>query len=581
MAATRIGSTAPFGWHWLARLAHLVALADGLLKDRLAGACRRRYADLARRTPFARPRGRMSEPILPVGPGLRPGDPETGAAMLAEGFVSSGRHVVLSETGWHPPGAPDGLIRSLHGFGWLGDLTAAGPAGAARARALIESWIATTAGRSGSAAATEIVAERLAQWLLHADRLLAGCDPTFRTRFLASALEAASWLGRALPAELAGASLLAAAKALLLAGLALPRGGAWRRRGLDLVARELARQILPDGGHIERCPSTALALLADLCELAQAFARRDEPVPGSILGAIRVMAPALRLMQHGDGGLALFNGGYEERAGHVERVLAAAGGSLQALAQAPQTGFQRLAAGKTIAILDCGAPPPAGFDRAAHAGTFALELSVGRERLIVNCGSHPEDATWREAMRATAAHSALVVADTNSSGLFPGGVGHRPGTVICKREESGGSTWLELSHDGYRRHFGLRHRRRLYLAQGGADLRGEDALDGPRPAPFQLRFHLHPDVQVSLVQSGQAAILKTAGGVGWRLRVEGGAMSLADSVYLGERGRIRRSQQILVEARHEGGETRLRWALAREARRRERRASEHAALAES
>ncbi len=58
-------------------------------------------------------------------------------------------------------------------------------------------------------------------------------------------------------------------------------------------------------------------------------------------------------------------------------------------------------------------------------------------------------------------------------------------------------------------------------------------------------------------------------------------MSLADSVYLGERGRIRRTQQVVVEGQHAGGETRLRWALAREARRRERRAVAGAVLAES
>lgn len=581
MAATRSGSTGPLVALSLVRRALVGGLAEGVLKDRIVGACGRRLADLARRTPFARPRGRMSQPILPVGPGLRLGDPETGAAMLAEGFVSGGRLVVLSETGWNPPGAPAGLIRDLHRFGWLADLTAAGEPGAARARTLIESWMATPAARTGLAVASDVAAARLAQWLLHADRLLVGADPTFRMRFRARALEEAAWLGRALPAELAGAALIAAAKALLLAGLALPQGTAWRRRGLELVERELARQILPDGGHIERCPSRQLALLADLCEIAHAFVRREEPVPATIAGAIRVMAPVVRLLQHGDGGLALFNGGNEERAGHVELVLAAAGDPLQPLMQAPQTGFQRLAAGKLTALLDCGGPPPGGFDAHAHAGTFALEVSVGRERLIVNCGSHPEDPTWREAMRATAAHSTLTVADTNSCGLFPGGIGHRPATVVCKREAAGGSTWLELSHDGYRRPFGIRHRRRIYLAETGEDLRGEDVIDGPRAAAFHLRFHLHPDLQVSLAQSGRAAILKTAGGSFWRLRIEGGAMSLADSVYLGERGRIRRTQQVVVEGQHAGGETRLRWALAREARRRERRAVAGAVLAES
>jgi uncharacterized heparinase superfamily protein len=581
MAMTRVGWEMPLLARPLARYGRFAALGQGRLKDRLAGGCRRWAADMLRRSPLARPRGRMSEPMLPVGPGLFRGDPETGAAIMADGFVAGGRHVVLSETGWYPAGAPPAVLRALHGFGWLADLTVAGEAGIARARALVASWLALPAPTSGPAAAADLAAERLSRWLMQADWLLPGADPTFRTRFLAHALEDAAWLARALPAELVGADRIRAAKALVLAGLALPRGGAWRKRGLELVERELARQILPDGGHVERCPSRGLRLLADLCEIARAIEYQGEPAPATVAGAIRAMAPVVRLLQHGDGGLALFNGGNEERAGYVELVLAAAGDRLQPLTQAPQSGFQRIAAGKLTAILDTGGPPPAGFDRHAHAGGFALEVSVGRERLIVNCGSHADDPSWREAMRATAAHSTLTVADTNSCGLFAGGIGHRPSAIVCKREEANGRTWLDLSHDGYRRQFGIRHRRRLYVAETGEDLRGEDSVEGPGAAPLQLRFHLHPDVQVSLAQSGQAAILRTPGGSGWRLRVDGGALSLADSVYLGERGRIRRSQQILVEAHHAGGETRLRWALAREARRRERQPSKNAVLTES
>jgi len=574
MAATSWRWRNPWGGDTAMRLLHASNLSEGLLRDRLAGTARRLAADLLRQTPLARPRRRMSEPILPVGPGLAVGDAEAGTVMLSEGLLLAGRRMRIDPANWQPEQAPAAAVAALQGFDWLPDLTAAGPEGLATARQLIEGWMASGP-RAGRASSTALLARRLSAWLQMSDRLLIGADPTFRARFLARALEDAAWLGRALPAELAGVSLVASAKALLLAGLALPGGNGWRRRGLELVESELGRQILPDGGQIERSPSRQLRLLADLCEMARAFERADRAVPATIGGAIRAMAPIVRLLQHGDGGLALFNGGAEERAGYVELVLAAAGDRLQPLAQAPQTGFQRMAAGKLVAIVDSGRPPPPGFDAAAHAGSASLEVSIGRERLIVNCGTHPE-SLWREAMRATAAHSTLVVADTNSSGIFEGGIGHRPVSVICKREETAGRTWLDLAHDGYRRHFGLRHRRRLYLAETGEDLRGEDSVEGPREAPLQLRFHLHPDVQVSLAQSGQAAILRTASGSGWRLRVDGGAMSLAESVYLGEAGHLRRSQQILVEARHPGGETRLRWALVREARRRERRPAETA-----
>jgi hypothetical protein len=54
-------------------------------------------------------------------------------------------------------------------------------------------------------------------------------------------------------------------------------------------------------------------------------------------------------------------------------------------------------------------------------------MSVGRDRVIVNCGAAPAaEAGWRDALRGTAAHSTLILADTNSSELKDEGLGRRP-----------------------------------------------------------------------------------------------------------------------------------------------------------
>src|SRR5260221_14687982 len=104
--------------------------------------------------------------------------------------------------------------------------------------------------------------------------------------------------------------------------------------------------------------------------------------------------------------------------------------------------------------MDAGAP--AELDGHPHAGPLAFEMSVGKERLIVNCGAHVAgQSDWRRRQRATAAHSTLTIDDTNSSeilgpaGPLAGTVGQRPRQVGCQRDESDGATWLELSHDGY------------------------------------------------------------------------------------------------------------------------------------
>ena len=65
---------------------------------------------------------------------------------------------------------------------------------------------------------------------------------------------------------------------------------------------------------------------------------------------------------------------------------------------------------------------------------MSFELSVGRDRLIVNCGASPAaEPVWRDALRATAAHSTLTLADTNSSELREEGLGRRPERVELRR----------------------------------------------------------------------------------------------------------------------------------------------------
>ena len=82
--------------------------------------------------------------------------------------------------------------------------------------------------------------------------------------------------------------------------------------------------------------------------------------------------------------------------------------------------------------------------------------------------------------------------------------------------------------------------------------------------PLAIRFHLHPQVQASVSQNGQTALLRLPSGTGWRMRAADHALSLAESVYLGLRGEIRRTQQIVITATASDGS--VKWALTREGR---------------
>jgi len=70
-------------------------------------------------------------------------------------------------------------------------------------------------------------------------------------------------------------------------------------------------------------------------------------------------------------------------------------------------------------------------------------------------------------------------------------------------------------------------------------------------------------VQAMAAQDGRSVVLRLPKGGGWRLRSAGAALALEPSIYLGQPGQIRRSQQIVLSGRAGPGETVVKWALQR------------------
>ncbi len=494
------------------------------------------------------------------------GDIEIARGIVANEFRHDGETIVKPAPFATPPGASDAWCAWLSGFDWLADLAAFGETGRQPARQLLDRWIAENPPARGEAWRTDIAGRRLANWLLWQNLFLAPVPVDFRARYLRSVHLHVNHLANAATGAPTGSATIAALKGLVLGALALD-DPALLARGWRRLETALAQQILPDGLHVERSPRSQLRVLQDLAEISMGYGATGREIPPALLAAMDSMAPALRMFRHGDGALALFNDAVEADSETIERVLASTGAGRGRLDQAPNGGFQRLAQGGLVMIVDTGRPPPPGFDSHAHAGTLAFEVSSGRERLIVNCGAHPWNDEWREVQRHTAAHSTLVIDDMSSSELRDASLGRRVSQVTCRREEADGQIWLDVSHDGYAANLGAVHHRRFYLSGEGADLRGEDRIVGHGGARFALRFHLHPDVDATLAQGGTAALLRLKSGQGWRLRIDNAALALEESVYLGKAGETQRTQQVVATGTLDGGDTLVRWALTREDRR--------------
>jgi uncharacterized heparinase superfamily protein len=472
-----------------------------------------------------------------------------------------------SGEGWAPADVGPGWRAAFDGFDWLNDLKElGGDLGRRRARELVGRFLDIHGSWNPLSWRPDVLGRRIGAWLGHYAFFCETADDAFRDRVLDSLYRQACHLTRVVGEAPAGSGRISAIRGLVMAATGFADLERRLPLGLALLETEIARQVLADGGHASRSPSLHLQVLRDLIDIRNALRAVHRDVPMRLAAAIDAMAAILRYFRHGDGSLALFNASNEEELPVLEAAIGQSESRPRLAAGAKETGIERLSAGRTVVFVDVGRP--VGLDERAHAGTLAMEMSVGRERLIANLGGAGLlNDEWQAAQRSTAAHSTLAVDDTNSSAITAAGTIQRaPTAVTADRDEVDGQVWLNAAHDGYAERFALQHRRRLYLAADGEDVRGEDVVTGPGSRTFAVRFHLHPRVQVNLAQNAAQALLRLPSGAGFRFRIAGAPLTLGESVYLGRLGEMRRTQHLLATGRMDGAGVQLKWAIRRESK---------------
>jgi uncharacterized heparinase superfamily protein len=495
-------------------------------------------------------------PLDPLPPRL-----EEAEALLHGRFRFNGELVEIREGSIFDKRPPSNFwTEALHGFEWLPPLAAAGGEPARTlATNLISQWIKRHARYSEPGWLPQVSARRLVNVFAHGKIALSNSDMLWRSKVFVSLREQAAMLARTVDEAPDGMPRLEACAALALSGACLSdpdRLEAGRRR----LEAELARQVLPDGGHVTRSPEQLACAYRLLTMVIDALSASSHPASQELRSAHDRMAPMLRFFRHGDGGLALFNGGQECDARMIAALLARDEVRGQPFAYAPHSGFQRMAAGRTLIVMDCGLPPKGPFSVDAHAGPLAFEMSVGQHRLVVNCGAARDRrrATWDGALRATAAHSTVGLADTSAGCILPPGLardylGPRltldETRIDTRRVETQLGWKVEASSDCYAKRFGVRHERRLTLGPHGTALEGMDRLlptsDSRRDriVPYSIRFHIHPEIRLSRSQGGDI-LLKLPNGEGWRFRAST-AIAVEESVYLGAET-LRRTEQLVL-----------------------------------
>ncbi|WDI30471.1 heparinase II/III family protein [Hyphococcus flavus] len=487
------------------------------------------------------------------------------AMALANGRIAVGGESIDFQDNlpgvWDLVSTDSATFSYLQEFSWLRHLSALGEDGKKPAREILSGWLDRYERWSSETWDPYFVSERLVQLCSHHPLVLAKSDALWRSRVLACMARQTRHLARTAHRSASGFDRLMTSLGLAVAGYCLPGCEGPAERGLEMARRELRIQLRPDGGHVSRNPSRQLKLALRLQSLTKAIEARGYQAPGFLRHMVQRTSTMAAFFRCADGGFAVFNGGYEDDAKAIIEVQSGAGQDGGVSDFARHTGYHKLSAARSLLIVDTS--NDAGATSAFKSGA-SMHFSSGRSRIFVNCGNGGHrDTHWRKALEQRSAHTALSF-ETAAVRVGFAETTHR------RAEEAAGHL-LEVerrlvtggAEEGH-------YTRRLYLSAGGADLRGEETLDGLETKELQAavwRFHLHPGVKASLARDKKSVILLLPNKEGWRFKSNCPELTLEKSVYCGLLGAPAASEQIVISARQfnlDGiGRLNVKWALKR------------------
>lgn len=423
-------------------------------------------------------------------------------------------------------------------------------------RRLVDSWIAGNEKVAGDGWQPFTLSVRIVNWMhaFHFWKSRFDSDPEFFRRFTVSLDGQVKILALSLEFDKRGNHLIKDLRALIWAGVAFG-GSRWAKdmhRAIRILEKELAEQVLEDGGHFERTPGYHAAVLMDCLEMGLCLRRNCEGgAPEWLDEALQRMLQYLLAILPPDGELPLlkdtargvtpppsdllaagalyFNSPefkISENFGAYPLLLFGKEGwekfrnwpSTRAKVHAvrlPASGFmvmQDEGAGDYL-IFDGGKVGPDYLLGHAHADMFSYELMVNGQRLVVDSGIHEYTAgSWRNYFRSTKAHNTVEVEGQNQSevwGSFRVARRARPFQVFWKTEPN--YVLIQGKHDGYcRLAVPVVHRRIIVWEKGRFwlvvdELRPKGRYQrleavggkGERRIRADSHVHLHPKIDVT------------------------------------------------------------------------------------
>ena len=149
-----------------------------------------------------------------------------------------------------------------------------------------------------------------------------------------------------------------------------------------------------------------------------------------------------------------------------------------------------------------------------NAGTLSFEISGFGEKIFTNCGASESYGKNPEYLRYSAAHSTIILKNTNISEISEGSPHKKfPQSVVFRKESNTNQEIFEGLHNGYLGKFDKIIKRKLIIHKDKNKLIGEDSIISYKKLNsrliYHIRFHMAEGSSFNFTNNKKNVIIKT------------------------------------------------------------------------
>jgi len=321
-------------------------------------------------------------------------------------------------------------------------------------------------------------------------------------------------------------------------------------KNLSILKIQIYKFIDKNGYHKSYNPSYQAEFINQLHEIKNILLYFKYKIPNEIDFHLYNMSAAFNNFFHKDNSIALFNGSNNANYFQYKKIDQQINDLKPKKLDKVKNGICIYNDKNKKIFFDIVKPTNRQINQNLHSGTLSFEMSCLGEKIVTNCGSMEKRYGKKpEYFRYSAAHSTLILNNTNISELSKNSYKRIPQKILFDYVENNNEVIWIASHDGYHINFSRIIKRKLKISKNKNMVAGEDSIIlskyNSKKILYNIRFHLTPNCSSLLANNKRSVFIKTSKNQSWIFNSTG-ILSLEDSICIKDGKKIEQIKQIVI-----------------------------------